>query len=139
MQKLGSWMVCCAIGLVFYLVLSTPAQRAQRLPPDEPRVYVVGSVVNPQGVSLKEPMTLTQAVSVAGGPLKNAKYDQVNITRLSEKYRLSTCVSLKAIKKGRVADLQLQANDILDVVRGSCARPLRWEIHSDPPTMRVIK
>jgi protein involved in polysaccharide export with SLBB domain len=87
--------------LVFGVVTLTAG--GQQPSTADARVYVVGNVAKPMGLPLKVPTTLTQAISAAGGPLKDAKYDTVKIIRVLDKTQLSACTSLKAIKKGRAA------------------------------------
>ena len=134
-HSLFGWRV---VGLLFSFVLMSAALAAQQ--PRGAAVYVVGNVVNPMGVPFKESMTLTQAVAMAGGPLTDTKNDKVRVLRIFDKNQIATCVSLKAIKKSRTADLQLQENDILEVTRGKCAHPLCWEIIKERSTpFRVIQ
>ena len=126
------------IGVLFILLLLSSAVDAQLA--DDAKVYVVGNVLNPAALSLKKPLTVTQAISIAGGALTDKKNDNVRIVRVSDKGQITTCVSLRAIKKRRVADLQLQDSDILDVTGGKCARPMYWEAWAvQGPRLRLIK
>ena len=126
------------VGVLFLLLLLSSAVDAQLA--DDAKVYVVGNVLNPAGLSLKKPLTVTEAISIAGGPSKDEKYDKVRIVRVSDKGRITTCVSLKAIKKRRIADLQLQDSDILNVTGGKCERPMYWEVWVlQAPPLRLIK
>ena len=125
-------------GLLFSLVLMSAVLSAQ--PPPGNAVYVMGNVVHPMGVPFRESLTLTQAIAIAGGPLTDKKNDKVRVLRIFDKNKIITCVSLRAIKKSRTEDLQLQENDILEVARGKCAHPLCWEIFKQlPPPFRIIK
>jgi len=125
-------------GALFLLMLLSPAVAAQMA--DGAKVYVVGNVLNPAALPLKKPLTVTQAISIAGGTLTDKKYDKVRIVRVSDKGQITTCVSLRAIKKSRVVDLQLQDDDILDVTGGKCERPMYWEAWVLPgPPLRLIK
>lgn len=81
------------------------------------KAYVTGSVVEPTDVSLKDPVTLTQAIARAKGLEPTAKTDKVVIQRQasgsSEKTKL--VFNLKDIASKKVPDPLLQANDIVDV------------------------
>ena len=126
------------LEVLFLLLLLSSAAPAQLA--DDPKVYVVGNVLNPAALPLKKPLTVSQAISLAGGPLTDKKNDNVRIVRASDKGQITTCVSLRAIKKRRVADLQLQDSDILDVTGGKCARPMYWEAWAvQGPPLRLIK
>lgn len=134
-------LILRAIGLLLTLVLTPLIQVAQQPVIDDRKVYVVGQVVNPMAMPLKDSITLTQALSLAGGPLRDAKYDKVNIIRSLDSYRMMTCASLRKINKHRTSDVRLQTNDILEVMRGACFRPMSWEVIpiSNQPPLRVIR
>ena len=114
--------------LLLTLVVFSQIAVAQQSGTGEATVYVVGQVVLPTALPLKENITLTQAIAMAGGPLKDSKYDKVILYRTLDRNQLRTCVSLKAISKRRISDVQLQAYDIIEVVRGECARPMCWDV-----------
>jgi polysaccharide export outer membrane protein len=85
--------------------------------PEAEQVYVVGNVYHPQAVPLKGPITVSQAVAMAGGPLRDSKTDRVHIVRQvpgsggqSELY-----VSLKDIASKKAEDVLLRPNDIVEV------------------------
>lgn len=84
---------------------------------DADEAYVVGNVIKPTKISLKEPKTLTQAIAVAGGLDLTAKTDKVIIQRQAtgnlEKTELT--FDLKDIRENKIPDPQLQANDIVEV------------------------
>jgi polysaccharide export outer membrane protein len=81
------------------------------------QAYVVGSVVKPTKVSLKEPVTLTQAIAMAEGLEATAKTDKVVIQRQESGSSAKTKLvfSLKDISQKKVPDPLLQANDIVEV------------------------
>src|SRR6266850_1081520 len=138
MRKKASLSLAC-VGLFLTLIpLTTGAQQPLM---DDRQVYVVGNVVKPMAIPFKEPITLTRAISVAGGPLKDAKYDKVIIVRSFDKNRIRACVSLRKINRHRISDVQIQANDVLEVVRGDCQRSMCWEILPglDQLPLRVIR
>ncbi len=79
--------------------------------------YVVGEVYKPAKVSLKDPVTLTQAIAIAGGISSTAKTDKVIIERQETGSALKTelVFDLKDIKDKKIPDPLLQANDIVSV------------------------
>ncbi len=79
--------------------------------------YVVGNVVEPKKVSLRETVTLTKAIAMAGGLAKEAKTSKVRIQRMEKNGVLQTesFYDLKDIQTKKVPDPVLQANDIVDV------------------------
>jgi protein involved in polysaccharide export with SLBB domain len=79
--------------------------------------FVVGKVFKPAKVSLKEPLTLTQAIASAGGLDPNANTDRVVIQRQAQGSAVKTelVYNLKDIKDKKVPDPFLQANDIVEV------------------------
>ena len=85
--------------------------------PDAEQVYVVGNVYAPRSLPLKETITVSRAIAMAGGPLRDSKTDKVRIVRHaaaggapSEFY-----VNLTAIARKKEDDLVLQPNDIIEV------------------------
>lgn len=81
------------------------------------QVFVVGNVTRPSSIPLKEPLTISQAIAMAGGVLPYTKRDRVRIIRKlpDNATRTEIFVDLKAIEKQQVGDIALQANDIVDV------------------------
>jgi polysaccharide export outer membrane protein len=78
--------------------------------------YVVGNVLKPTKVVMKEPMTLTQALAAAGGINKTAKTDKVIIQRQGDNgSKTSLSYNLKDIVSQKIPDPQLQGNDIVQV------------------------
>lgn len=79
-------------------------------------VYITGSVASPQGVYMKEHLTLSRALAMVGGPSKVAKTSDVRIYRQKADGEQETIrVDYAAIKKGQKPDIPLQAYDIIDV------------------------
>ena len=86
------------------------------------QVFVVGNVIRPSSISLKEPLTVSRAIAMAGGVQAYTKMDQVRIIRQppGDLPKQELIVDLKAIVKKNATDVVLQANDIIDVpVSGS--------------------
>jgi polysaccharide export outer membrane protein len=95
--------------------------------PEADQVYVVGNVYHPQPLSLKGPITVSQAVAMAGGALRDSKTDKVHIIRQvpgsggqSELY-----VSLKDIASKKAEDVRLVPNDIVEVSESTSKSLLR--------------
>lgn len=90
--------------------------------PEANQIYVVGNVYTPLTIPLKEPITLSRAVAMAGGVKQDSKKDKVRIVRQEPGSSTSKeiLVDLTAIEKKRAEDIALLPNDIVDVpVSGS--------------------
>jgi polysaccharide export outer membrane protein len=85
--------------------------------PEADQVYVVGNVFMPLTISLKEPITLTRAIAMAGGLKQDTRKDKIRILRQEPgtTIRKEITVDLYAIEKKRSEDLALAPNDIIDV------------------------
>lgn len=81
------------------------------------QVYVVGNVYTPLTIPLKEPITLSRAVAMAGGVKQDTKKDKVRIIRPQPGSITSKeiVVDLNAIEKKQTEDIALLPNDIIDV------------------------
>ncbi|MBV9957605.1 MAG: hypothetical protein JO360_04255 [Acidobacteria bacterium] len=120
---------------------STPTEAVQG---DAPMIYIVGKVLRPQAIPLKDAssgklrtITLTQAVA-AGGTFKTSNIERVKIIRrLKENQKQVTYVNLKLVKKGRAEDIALQPGDIVEVLeKGVHVNPLNINKLS---TIRIIE
>jgi polysaccharide export outer membrane protein len=85
--------------------------------PEAEQVFVIGNVYSPKSLPLKDALTVSRAVAMAGGPLRDSKTDKIHIVRrgpgatgASEMY-----ANLTAIARKKEDDLVLQANDIIEV------------------------
>jgi len=95
--------------------------------PEADQIYVVGNVYTPVTIPLKEPLTLSRAIAMAGGAKMDTKKDKIRIVR-QEPGSLSKTeiiVDLSAIEKKRADDLALLPNDIIDVPLSSGKSLLR--------------
>lgn len=91
-----------------------PGDIVSVLPAEE--AYVVGNVVKPTKVVMKEPMSLTQALAAAGGINSTAKTDKIIIQRQEVNgNKVSLSFNLKDIIARKIPDPQLQGNDIVQV------------------------
>ena len=114
-------------GLVAYGLTDVLAGREQANPYVLPgdvisileaeQVFVVGNVIRPSSIPLKEPLTISRAIAMSGGLLPYSKRDRVRIIRQlpGSTTKTEMFVDLKAIEKRRAGDIALQANDIVDV------------------------
>ena len=95
--------------------------------PDAEQVFVVGNVLRPSSIPLKEPITVSRAIAMAGGTLPDTKSDKVRIIRQvsGTAGKNEIYVDIKAIDKRRAEDVMLQAGDIVDVPTSSGKRLLR--------------
>ena len=85
--------------------------------PEADQVYVVGNVYHPQALPMKDPITVSRAVAMAGGPVQDAKTDHVRIVRQQPGATTKTeiVVNLGAISRKQAEDVPLQPNDIVEV------------------------
>ena len=81
------------------------------------QAFVVGNVFRPSTIPLKEPITVSQAIAMAGGTLPATKSDQIRIIRQVSKTKTKEeiIVDLKAITQHHAEDIVLKANDIVNV------------------------
>jgi polysaccharide export outer membrane protein len=85
--------------------------------PEADQAYVVGNVFMPLTISLREPITLTRAIAMAGGLKQDTRKDKIRVLRQEPgtSIRKEITVDLYAIEKKRSEDLALAPNDIIDV------------------------
>lgn len=85
--------------------------------PEADQVYVVGNVLQPRFILLKEPITLTRAIAMSGGLGKDTRKDKIRIVRQEpgSATKKEIYVDLAAIEKRQADDISLVANDIVDV------------------------
>ncbi|MGH9943333.1 MAG: polysaccharide biosynthesis/export family protein, partial [Pyrinomonadaceae bacterium] len=110
------------------------------------QVFVVGNVLKPSTLSLREELTVSQAVAMAGGVMPDTRSEKIRIIRLTPAGKQELYVDLKAIDKRQADDIALQANDIVDVPSSltTTKRVLRGILGSIAPTIgqlpvRVIR
>lgn len=78
-------------------------------------VYVAGNVRQPGAKGARDPLTVRQAVALAGGFTEGAKGNDIRVYRTipGKIEREEIRVSWKAIQDGKQKDLMLQANDVV--------------------------
>ena len=95
--------------------------------PEADQVYVVGNVYHPQAIPIKEPITVSHAIAVAGGPLRDSKTDKVHIIRKDPGSggQAELYVSLKDIASKKTEDVLLRPNDVVEVAESTSKSLLR--------------
>ena len=85
--------------------------------PEADQIYVVGNVISPVTIPLREPITLTRAIAIAGGLKQDTRKDKIRVLRQEPgtTVRKELTVDLSAIEKKSSEDLALLPNDIIDV------------------------
>jgi len=80
-------------------------------------VYVTGSVYSPQGVYIRDQLTLSRALAMVGGVKKEARTSDVRIYRqkAGSPDQQTIIVDLAAIKKNQKPDVLLQPYDVIEV------------------------
>ncbi len=108
--------------------------------PQADQVFVVGNVIRPSAIALKEPITVTRAIAMSGGTLPDTKKDKVRIVRqtpgTTEKTEIF--VDLGAIDKRLAPDVVLLAGDIVDVPVSSGKRLLKSFLGSIVPSVAQL-
>lgn len=84
---------------------------------DQINAYIQGNVRNSMAISLKDPVTLTQAVAMAGGTTQGAQLEKVIIRRQmpGSVNRDPILVNVKEINQKKRDDVLLQSNDIVEI------------------------
>jgi polysaccharide export outer membrane protein len=100
------------------------------------QVFVVGNVLKPSTIPLKEKITVSQAIAMAGGTMPDTQMDRVRIIRqeAGRNNKTEIIVDLKAIRSQRAEDVALQANDIVEVPTASGKRFLRSLLNGIVPS-----
>jgi polysaccharide export outer membrane protein len=108
--------------------------------PEADQIYVVGNVFTPLTIPLKEPLTLSRAVAMAGGIKQDSKKDKVRIVRQEpgSATRTEILVDLQAIEKKRADDVALLPNDIIDVPLSGSKSFLRSLLSTVAPSISSL-
>ena len=108
--------------------------------PEADQVYVVGNVFMPLTIALKEPITLTRAIAMAGGLRQDTSKDKIRILRQAPgtSVRKEMLVDLTAIEKKQSEDLALAPNDIIDVPTSAGKSFLRSLVQGVVPTVSQL-
>jgi len=106
--------------------------------PDAREAYVVGNVLRPGPIPLKEDaVTISKAIAMVGGTMPDTKSDKVRIIRQDPKTNEKTemLVDLRAIDRRQAPDIAILPNDIIDVPTSGSKRLLRSLIGTIAPTV----
>jgi polysaccharide export outer membrane protein len=114
--------------------------------PEAQQVFVTGNVLRPMSIPLRETITLSQAVAMAGGTMPDSKKTSIHVLRQlpGATTRSELVVDLEAITKRKAEDVELLPNDIVDVPTSTGKRIFRTLISAVAPTasslpVRVIR
>jgi polysaccharide biosynthesis/export protein len=94
------------------------------------QAFVIGNVKSAVTINLRDPVTLSKAIAMAGGVAPGANIDKIKISRQQPNSLSKTevIVSLKEINKRNQEDILLQPNDIVDVPGASGTRKILRDI-----------
>lgn len=107
--------------------------------PEAQQVYVVGNVYSPKSLPLKEPISVSRAIAMAGGPLRDSKTDRIHIVRqLPNGEKSEMYVSLGAIARKRAEDVMLQPNDIVEVQESTGKTVIRSLLGAVAPSVSQL-
>ena len=98
---------------------------------DETNAYIQGLVKSAIAIPLnKEPVSLTQAIAMAGGVTEGAQLDKVLIRRPipGSVNRSDLIANVKEIRQGKRDDILLQPNDIVEVPGATGAKKIFSDI-----------
>jgi polysaccharide export outer membrane protein len=85
--------------------------------------YVLGAVTTPKNVPVKDNITATQAVAMAGGQHVMLSSNQLTVVRLNERGGTTTLtLDLKKVTAGQEADIPLKGGDIVFVQESGIRR-----------------
>lgn len=90
-------------------------------------VYITGAVFSPQGVFLREQLTLSRAMAMVGGTRKEAKLSDVKIYRQKAGSTEQDIIHVDyaAIKKNQKPDVVLMPYDVIEVEEAGILSPQR--------------
>jgi polysaccharide export outer membrane protein len=115
-----------------------PGDIVQVLEADQ--IYVVGNVLRPTAIPLKQPLTISRAIAVAGGTAPSTRKNKVRILRQlpGSTAKEEIFVDLAAIEKRKAEDIQLKANDIVDVPSSGTRTILRSLVGAIVPAVSQL-
>jgi len=105
--------------------------------PQADQVFVVGNVFKPTAIDLKEPLTLSRAVAIAGGTLASTKKSAIHLIRATANGNLFSSYDLTKIEQHTAPDPLLQAGDIVEVSTSLGKQILRGTFTTIAPAYAV--
>jgi polysaccharide export outer membrane protein len=108
--------------------------------PEAEQAFVVGNVLRPSAIPLREEITVSRAIAMSGGIMPDTKSEQVRIVRQPPGSTTKTeiSVNLKAIDKQKSEDIVLLPGDIVDVPASGGKRLLRSLLGAIVPTVAQL-
>jgi polysaccharide export outer membrane protein len=108
--------------------------------PNADQVYILGNVLRPLAIPLKEPLTVSRAIAIAGGTAPSTKKDKVRIIRQipGSLTKQEIPVDLIAIEKNKAEDVPLIANDVVNVPVSGTKSILRSLMGTIAPTVSQL-
>lgn len=108
--------------------------------PEADQVFVLGNVLKPTAIPLKEPITVSKAIAMAGGTAPSTKKDRIRVIRQmpGSTAKQEIYVDLTAVEKNKATDLALVANDIVDVPVSGTKRLLRSLLGTVVPSVAQL-
>jgi polysaccharide biosynthesis/export protein len=108
--------------------------------PEADQVFVLGNVLRPSAIPIKEPLTISRAIALAGGTAPSTKKDRIRIIRQlpGSTTKQEIYVDLRAIEKNKAEDVALLANDVIDVPISGTKSVLRSLIGTIAPTVSQL-
>lgn len=101
------------------------------------QVFVVGNVFKPSAIDLKQALTLSRAVAMAGGTVASTKRSSVRIIRSSANGNVEMSYDLTKIEQHSAPDPLLQAGDIVDVPTSLGKQIVRFTFTSIAPAYAI--
>ena len=138
-SALLSLLILAIVSLLAEVVARAQQQSSTDASPSE-QIYVTGQVVAPQAIFFKQLITISRAITMAGGMLPHAGRDRVLIYRNNtENKTLMTMIIVgqKAIKKQRAEDILLQPYDVVEIVSKKLSKQLKRAC-PNPPCLKVV-
>lgn len=109
------------------------------------KIYVLGFVRNPGPYELKTAITLTSAISLAGGCAPEANTSSIKVVSLVGQEKETQEVDLEAITSNQMPDIELRANDTIIVeeygrvsIMGQVVHPSTYTLKKNLTLLEVI-
>lgn len=109
--------------------------------PDAREAYVVGNVLRPGPIALKEDnVTISKAIAMVGGTMPDTKSDKIRVIRQDKTSggKTEMLVDLRAISKQAAPDIAIMPNDIIDVPMSGGKRLLRSLVGTIAPAVGQV-
>lgn len=103
--------------------------------PDADQYFIVGNVARPSAYPLKDRVSITHAIVLAGGTLPDTT-DRIKIVRQTSGARTELIVDLKQVMKTGVGEVFLEPNDVVEVSKkGGLAMGFKNALKTMIPTL----